>query len=197
MAAYCPNTPATKTNDQHQDIEAIDPISPGTGTNPMEKTDMTLQVQKRVTTATLPARGSRQAAGYDLTACLRDEHGTSRGDFTEDGRVVLAPHARALIPTGLAFTVPEGTYGRIGPRSGLALKNGLDVLAGIIDRDYTGEIGVVIVNLGKGPFIVEHGMRIAQLVIERIAAPEVVEVDSLDILSRGGGFGSTGIHDPL
>ena len=104
------------------------------------------------------------------------------------------PRARALVPTGLAFTVPKGTYGRIGPRSGLALNKGIDTLAGIVDRDYIHEVGVILVNLGTEPFVIEHGMRIAQLVIEKIETPDVVEVERLDDTVRGtGGFGSTGV----
>ena len=154
---------------------------------------MTLRVQRLSATARLPVRGSRDAAGYDLAACLEDEGGASRGSFTDNGTITILPGARALVPTGLALTVPEGTYGRIGPRSGLALRHGLDTLAGIIDRDYTDEIGVILVNLGQEPFIIVHGMRIAQLVVERIETPDIVEVDRLDKTSRGGGFGSTGV----
>ncbi|WP_420024642.1 dUTP diphosphatase (plasmid) [Cereibacter azotoformans] len=155
---------------------------------------MALQVQRLSATACLPVRGSDEAAGYDLAACLRDEAGAPRGRFTESGTITLRPGARALIPTGLAFTVPEGTYGRIGPRSGLALRHGIDTLAGIVDRDYTDEVGVVLVNLGQEPFAIEHGMRIAQLVIERIETPDVIEVAQLSPTVRGtGGFGSTGV----
>ena len=96
---------------------------------------MTLRVQRLSATARLPVRGSRDAAGYDLAACLENEDGVSRGTFTESGAITIRPGARALVPTGLAFTVPEGTYGRIGPRSGLALRHGIDTLAGIVDRD--------------------------------------------------------------
>jgi dUTP pyrophosphatase len=154
---------------------------------------MTLRVQRLSATARLPVRGSPEAAGYDLAACLEDADGASRGDFTENGAITILPGARALVPTGLAFTVPEGTYGRIGPRSGLALRHGIDTLAGIVDRDYTDEVGVILVNLGQEPFVIAHGMRIAQLVIERIETPDIVEVDRLAETARGGGFGSTGV----
>lgn len=155
---------------------------------------MALRVRKLTTTASRPVRSSEHAAGYDLAACLKDESGASRGNFTENGTITILPGARALIPTGLAFTVPKGTYGRIGPRSGFALKNGIDTLAGIIDRDYTDEVGVILINLGQDPFAVEHGMRIAQLVLEKIETPDVLEVDRLESTVRGnGGFGSTGV----
>lgn len=153
-----------------------------------------LLVKKLTPTASLPLRGSAAAAGYDLAACLKDESGASRGKFTEGGTITIQPGARALVPTGIAFTVPDGTYGRIGPRSGLAVKHGIDTLAGIIDQDYVAEVGVVLANLGEEPFVIEHGMRIAQLVIEKIETPDVVEVDRLDDTARGtGGFGSTGV----
>lgn len=145
-------------------------------------------------TAKLPVRGSEDAAGYDLAACLKDECGAPRSGVSEEGRIIIMPGERALVKTGLAFTVPKGTYGRIGPRSGFALKNGIDTLAGIIDRDYTHEVGVILVNFGSEPFVIDHGMRVAQLVIEKIETPDVVEVERLDDTARGeGGFGSTGL----
>ena len=153
---------------------------------------MPLFIQKLVANATLPVRGSDEAAGYDLAACPFTETGDPRGDFGP-GPLAIMPGGRAIIPTGLALTVPEGTYGRIGPRSGLAAKHGIDVLAGIVDRDYTGEIKVVLINHGKHSFLIEPGMRIAQLVLERIETPNVVEVSDLAASARGaGGFGSTG-----
>lgn len=164
------------------------------GCRNMENTNMTLRVQRLTSTSKLPVRGSKEAAGYDLAACLRDENGTLRGKSTENGTITIQPGARALVPTGIAFTVPDDTYGRIGPRSGLAAKHGIDTLAGIIDQDYVAEVGVVLVNLGEKPFVIEHGMRIAQLVIEKIKTPEVIEVDRLEDTVRGtGGFGSTGV----
>jgi dUTP pyrophosphatase len=159
----------------------------------METIHMTLRVRRLSPTAALPVRASAEAAGYDISACLVDERGGSRGSFTENATITLAPGARAHVPTGLAFTVPVGTYGRIGPRSGLALRHGIDTLAGIIDRDYTDEVGVILVNLGQEPFVIRHGMRIAQLVVERIETPQVVEVERLDDTARAGGFGSTGV----
>lgn len=155
---------------------------------------MTFRVKKLCQTAKLPVRSSEEAAGYDLTACLLDENGEPRTDISPDGRITLLPGERVLIPTGLAFTTPKGTYGRIGPRSGLANKHGLDTLAGIVDRDYTSEAGVILINLGQEVFVVEHNMRIAQLVLEKIETPDVEEVDELENTQRGqGGFGSTGI----
>jgi len=133
------------------------------------------------------------SAGYDLSACLVDGAGKYRGSF-DSAEFVLDPGQRVVVPTGLAFTVPNGTYGRIGPRSGLAHRYGIDTLAGIIDQDYSGEVGIILVNLGSQAFRILHGARIAQLVIERIALPQVVEVERLQATLRGsGGFGSTGL----
>ena len=153
---------------------------------------MTLLVQKLCPTATLPARATPGAAGYDLAACLTEADGSPRGAFAAEG-AVIAPGRRVIVPTGLSIALPSGTYGRVGPRSGLAVKHAIDVAAGIIDLDYRGEVGVVLVNNGPAPYRVEHGARIAQLVIECIALPEVVEVGTLPETRRGeGGFGSTG-----
>jgi dUTP pyrophosphatase len=153
---------------------------------------MTLFVRRLCTTAILPVRATQGAVGYDLAACLVDEAGAPRGPFAIAGGVI-ATGQRALVPTGLAIALPPETYGRIGPRSGLAVKHGIDVAAGIVDLDFRGEVGVVLVNNGKQPFHVEHGARIGQLVIERIALPDVVETDELPETQRGvGGFGSTG-----
>jgi dUTP pyrophosphatase len=154
---------------------------------------MTFQIKRLVKTASIPRRASQDAAGYDLHACLVDEDGAPRKDNVKNGTITLMPGERALIPTGLSMTTPEGTYGRIGPRSGFAYKNGIDVMAGILDRDYSGEVGIVLINLGQNPFVIEHDMRVAQLVLERILTPDVEEVDELGEHARGvGGFGSTG-----
>jgi dUTP pyrophosphatase len=103
-----------------------------------------------------------------------------------------------LIKTGISVAVPNGTYGRIAPRSGLALKNGIDVMAGVIDADYRGDVGVILVNLGSSPFTINPGDRIAQLILEKIeyntSVQEIGEADDLSPTSRGAnGFGSTGV----
>lgn len=151
-----------------------------------------LEIRKLCPTAVLPARATPGAAGYDLSACLRDENDAPRSAFAEAG-AVIAPGARAMVPLGISVALPPETYGRIGPRSGLAVRHCVDTAAGIVDMDYRGELHVVLVNNGPAPYVVEHGARVAQLVIERIALPEVVEVESLSDTVRGsGGFGSTG-----
>lgn len=128
--------------------------------------------------AKLPTRGSALAAGLDLYSVER---------------VALQPGARAAVRTGLAVAIPEGFYGRVAPRSGLAVRQGLDTMSGVIDSDYRGEILCVLVNLGDAPIEIEPGARVAQLIIEKIALPEAVWAEDLDETERGaGGFGSTG-----
>lgn len=132
----------------------------------------------------LPEYQSAQAAGLDLLAAV-----------PADAAVVLAPLARALIPTGIAIALPPGMEAQVRPRSGLAARHGLTVLnsPGTIDADYRGEIQVILANLGAEPFTVARGLRIAQLVIAPVARARLVEVRALDATSRGeGGFGSTG-----
>jgi dUTP pyrophosphatase len=131
--------------------------------------------------AKLPTRGSPLAAGYDLYAS------------NPEPIVIKGQTGRTLVPTGLQLSLPQGTYGRIAPRSGLAVKQGITTGAGVIDVDYTGEVKVLLFNHGDGEFTVNHGDRIAQLVVERIVTPEVVELDYISDTQRGsGGFGSTG-----
>jgi dUTP pyrophosphatase len=112
-----------------------------------------------------------------------------------DEPLVLRPGERAAVPTGLAMAVPHGFEVQVRPRSGLALRHGITVInaPGTIDADYRGEVKVLLANLGAEDFQIERGMRIAQLVVARVAAVEVSEVDVLDETARGsGGFGSTG-----
>lgn len=130
----------------------------------------------------LPRAMSAGAAGLDVCA-----------DIEAD--VVLAPGERRAVPTGFAFAVPLGWEIQVRPRSGLALKHGVTLLnsPGTVDADYRGEVQVILVNLGQVAFSVTRGMRVAQLVIGRVADVEVVEVEVLDPTNRGnGGFGSTG-----
>jgi len=130
----------------------------------------------------LPAYATALSAGMDLLAAVA-------------GPVLLAPGARALIPTGIAIALPPGFEAQVRPRSGLALKNGVTVLnsPGTIDADYRGEVGVILSNQSDLAFTIERGMRIAQMVIARHERAAWVEVDNLDETARGaGGFGSTG-----
>ena len=111
------------------------------------------------------------------------------------GPLTLASGERVLVPSGLAFAIPEGFEIQVRPRSGLALRHGVTLVnsPGTIDSDYRGEVGVVLVNHGAEPFTVEHGMRIAQLVLAPVSRLVWREAPSLDDSARGaGGFGSTG-----
>ena len=132
----------------------------------------------------LPAYQSAHAAGFDLVAAV-----------PEDAPVSLAPNDRVLIPTGLAFALPEGYEAQIRPRSGLSLKHGVTVLnsPGTIDADYRGEIKVILINLGSDTFLIQRGDRIAQAIIAPVTHVDIVPVETLDDTDRGeGGFGSTG-----
>ena len=131
----------------------------------------------------LPEYGTPDSAGVDLLAAVSED-------------VSLAPGERTLIPTGIALSLPRGYEAQIRPRSGLALKNGLTLLntPGTIDADYRGEIGIILANLGQESFVVERGMRIAQMVVAPVSQVSWKAVESLDDSDRGaGGFGSTGI----
>ena len=133
----------------------------------------------------LPAYETALAAGMDLRAAV-----------AEDAPVTLAPGDRALIPTGLSIALAPGFEAQVRPRSGLALKQGVTCLnsPGTIDADYRGEVGVILINHGREPFVVRRGERIAQMVIAACVQAVVVEVESLDETARGaGGFGSTGV----
>lgn len=132
----------------------------------------------------LPAYQTAEAAGFDLVAAL-----------AEGEDMVLAPGARALVPTGLVFEIPSGHEGQVRPRSGLALKHGVTVLnaPGTIDADYRGEVKVILVNHGDVAFRILRGERIAQFVAAPVTRAALVEVDAVGDTTRGaGGFGSTG-----
>jgi dUTP pyrophosphatase len=137
--------------------------------------------------ARLPSRASDGAAGYDLFAAVRTVIPAAR---MLEGRVNIV---RALVPTGVALSIPEGHVGRVGSRSGLSVKHNIETGAGWIDSDYRGELKVELKNFSGLEFVVEEGDRIAQLIILPIVTPELEEVDALSPTTRGaGGFGSTG-----
>ncbi|KAL6235665.1 hypothetical protein BDW75DRAFT_239997 [Aspergillus navahoensis] len=139
-----------------------------------------LLVKKLTPTARAPTRGSAFAAGYDIYAAKE---------------IVIPAKGKGLVDTGLAVAVPEGTYGRVAPRSGLASKHFIDVGAGVIDADYRGEVKVLLFNFSDVDFTIKEGDRVAQLVLERIYTPEVAVVEELAESVRGaGGFGSTGTN---
>ncbi len=133
----------------------------------------------------LPAYATSDAAGADLRANLPDR-----------GEMVLAPGARALVPTGLRLAIPEGWEVQIRPRSGLALKHGITLpnSPGTIDSDYRGPLGVIVMNAGDAPFTIAHGDRIAQMVAAPVMQAGFDLVETLPETARGaGGFGSTGV----
>ena len=139
---------------------------------------MNLRVKRLTIDAILPTRGSGGAVGYDL--------------YSTD-EIIIPPTHRGLISTGIAIVLPNNVYGRVAPRSGLAVKYGIQVGAGVIDPDYTGEVKVVLFNHGDKNFEVKKGDRIAQLILERCETPQVEEIGLLLETERGaGGFGSTG-----
>lgn len=137
-----------------------------------------LLVERLTETAQLPVRQTKGAAGYDLFS---------------DEDMDIHPQQAHVVMTNIRIQLPSFTYGRIAPRSGLAALEGVDVLAGVIDEDYRGSINVILIKHSPGIFSIKKGMRIAQLIIERIALPEIEEVGHLSETKRGvNGFGSTG-----
>ena len=132
----------------------------------------------------LPRYMSEHASGMDVCAAVEEP-------------VTIAPGEVKLIPTGLFLAIPSGYEVQVRPRSGLALKHGLTVVnaPGTIDSDYRGEVCVILGNIGREPFTVERGMRIAQLVVQPVVRAELVERDELPATERAaGGFGHTGLH---
>lgn len=135
----------------------------------------------------LPEYATKGAAGADVRANLPEAQRAAG--------ITLAPGQRALIPTGLRFEIPEGWEVQLRPRSGLALKNGVTLpnTPGTVDSDYRGSVGVILINLSQEPFVVEHGARIAQMVVAPVTQCQFALVDDLSQTERGvGGFGSTG-----
>jgi dUTP pyrophosphatase len=131
----------------------------------------------------LPAYQTAGAAGADLHAALTEP-------------VTLGPGERRLIPTGLVFAIPDGYEGQVRPRSGLALKHGIGMVnaPGTIDSDYRGPVGVLLVNLGSEPYVIEPLARIGQLVIAPVTRADFAFGDELGATARGeGGFGSSGV----
>ncbi len=130
----------------------------------------------------LPTRMTEHAAGFDLSAAVTEP-------------TLLQPGDIALVPCGFAMAVPHGYEAQVRPRSGLSSKHGVTLVnsPGTIDSDYRGEVCVPLINLGRLPFTIERGMRIAQMLILPVPASEIVEVNELDETKRGGGgFGHTG-----
>jgi len=132
----------------------------------------------------LPSYETAGSSGLDLRAAVH-------------GELTLHPGEIRLVPTGLAVSLPTGYEAQIRPRSGLALKHGVGMVnsPGTIDSDYRGEIGLVLINWGKTPFLIKRGDRIAQMVVTRVSRAEVLEVERLETTARGeGGFGHSGVE---
>lgn len=143
---------------------------------------MKIQIVKLKEAAVIPQYQTTHSAAVDIAACI-------------DEPVTLESLDRAIIPTGFAMSLPEGHEAQIRPRSGLAAKHGIALANGVatIDADYRGEVGVILINLSKETFVVEPGMRIAQMVIAKHETAEWELVATLDETERGtGGYGSTG-----
>jgi dUTP pyrophosphatase len=144
------------------------------------KGPMKLKIKKLSDLATVPTLGSEHAAGWDLYSAMLG---------------VMQPGQRLLIKTDIAMDIPPGHYGRICPRSGLAMQHGIDVLAGVIDSDYRGNIAVVLINHGAYPFEVHPGDKVAQIIICPFLPMKIEESQELPETARGdGGFGSTGLR---
>ena len=140
---------------------------------------MPFGVKKLSYDAILPTRGSDGSVGYDL--------------YSVEDAIVPCQAGNAIVGTGIAVRIPDGWYGRVAPRSGLAAKHCIDVGAGVIDPDYTGEVKVVLFNRGFDNFEIKKGDRIAQLILERCETPHIKEIGLLEETLRGSdGFGSTG-----
>lgn len=140
---------------------------------------MSLKVQLLRESAVLPTYGTPQAAGADL--------------YSPDD-VKIPAKSSALVKIGIAIQIPDGFYGLVKARSGLSIRKGIEVGAGVIDSDYRGEVGVQLINLSNKDFVIEHHSRIAQLLICPVLQPIIVEASSLDDTARGSsGFGSTGV----
>jgi len=146
----------------------------------------TLRVYKMRVDAVVPRYKTSGAAGLDLAACL-------------DTPLTIEPGGTARVPTGLQIALPAGHEGQVRPRSGLAARHGVTVLnaPGTIDDDYRGEVQVLLVNHGSEAFTIEHGDRIAQLIVAPVTHVDIENVDNEAALGGtqrgGGGFGSTGI----
>lgn len=138
-----------------------------------------LLIKKLSDFATVPTKGSKLSAGYDLYAAY---------DY------VIKARGKEMVKTDLQIALPTGCYGRVAPRSGLAWKHSIDVGAGVIDEDYRGPLNVILFNFSESDFEIKKGDRIAQLICEKIEHADIQEVMDLDSTERGtNGFGSTGV----
>lgn len=147
----------------------------------METVDVPLTLKDE---SFLPTYGTELASGADVRAFIEQE-------------ITVLPGASVLVPTGIHFAIPDGYEIQVRPRSGLALKHQITILnsPGTIDADYRGELGIILINHGKNPFVITRGMRLAQIVLAAVIKAEFRIVQDLVATSRGdGGFGHTGTH---
>ncbi|CAB4374815.1 unnamed protein product [Rhizophagus irregularis] len=175
-----PNTIGIITSSNKENKDFITTNTEFTSKRRKLTNQLNLRVKRLSPKAKIPRRSSVKAAGYDLYSA---------------SNITIPAKGKALVPTDLAVVVPEGTYGRVAPRSGLALRNSIDCGGGVVDADYRGPVGVILFNHGEVDYQVNEGDRVAQLVLERICTPDVVEIEELDETERGNrGFGSTGLQ---
>lgn len=140
--------------------------------------------------AKVPTKGSDRAIGWDLYSSL-----IPKGAVVTD-KYILPPKSILFMPTGIAVAIPEGYYGRIAPRSGLAARWGIDVLGGVVDSDYRGEVKVMLINTMGVDAELDLNLPIAQLILERADIPAIMVVSSLDTTERGAsGFGSSDLKE--
>lgn len=177
-----PNSPPSKRVKTGNDNSITSTMAESNNTTsvPLLEQSPPFLVKKLSDKARLPTRGSAFSAGYDLYS----------------SQVTTVPaRGQALVDTDISMALPAGTYGRVAPRSGLAVKNSIQTGAGVIDADYRGQVKILLFNHSDKDFAIAEGDRVAQLVIERIYTPDVVEVAELEESVRGaGGFGSTGTN---
>jgi len=143
----------------------------------------TLKIKKLSASAEMPKLASQGASGFDISA-------------SNEAAITILPGQRVKIPTGIAFELEPQMEAQVRPRSGLAWKHGVTVLnaPGTIDADYRGEVNILLINHGSEPFIVERGMRIAQIVVASVSHVSILECGEIGLTTRGdGGFGSTGL----
>ncbi|KAI0103748.1 deoxyuridine 5'-triphosphate nucleotidohydrolase [Nemania sp. FL0031] len=179
-----PNSPPSKRVKTSNDTSITGTMAENSSATsvptPLLEQSPPLMVKKLSDKARLPTRGSAFAAGYDM--------------YSSQAATVPA-RGKVLVDTDISIALPAGTYGRVAPRSGLASKHSIQTGAGVIDADYRGQVKILLFNHSDVDYAIAEGDRIAQLVIERIYTPEVVEVAELEESVRGaGGFGSTGTN---
>ncbi|KAI0874104.1 deoxyuridine 5'-triphosphate nucleotidohydrolase [Hypoxylon argillaceum] len=175
-----PPSKRVKTSNDNSITDAMAENGSASVPTPQLEQSPPLFVKKLSDKARLPTRGSAFAAGYDI--------------YSSQAATVPA-RGKVLVDTDISVALPAGTYGRVAPRSGLASKHSIQTGAGVIDADYRGQLKVLLFNLSDVAYEIAEGDRIAQLVIERIYTPDVVEVAELEASVRGaGGFGSTGTN---